>query len=201
MHRRFSAFALSLVMSAGLVAHADAAAQKSRATATVMGLDGKPIGQVNFRATSQGVLVEINLKGLPPGVHALSINAAGKCDPKSRFASAGGHFSHNPKKQHGYMAKGGSHGGDLPNQVAAADGTLRASIVSNQFSIGTGKKSVFDKDGAAFVVHVRGDDYMSQPAGNSGDRLACGVLKRIGNPGRQAARKPVQVAQKVAKPK
>lgn len=196
MHRLAIA-SLCLVASMVCVVETSAAAQKARATASIVGLDGKPRGQVNFRATGGGVLIEIFLKGLPPGVHALAIHASGKCDAKNKFASAGPHFSSDPKKQHGYMAKGGSHAGDLPNQVAASDGSLRASIITRQFSLGTGKKSIFDNDGAAFVVHVRGDDYMSQPAGNSGDRLACGVIKRIGAPpARRTATKPGTVRHK-----
>lgn len=178
MHR-FVFAVLCVFFSLTYVTNAGAAVQKPRAMATVIGLDGKPRGQVNFRVTRQGVLIEVFLKGLPPGVHALAIHSSGKCDAKTKFSSAGAHFSSDPKKRHGYMTKGGSHAGDLPNQVAASDGSLRASIITRQFSIGTGKKSIFDADGASFVVHVRGDDYISQPAGNSGDRLACGVIRRI----------------------
>lgn len=194
--QRLLTFSLCLALCATPVAPAFAAAQKARAVANVVALNGKPIGQVHFRGTSQGVLIEINLKGLPPGLHAVHIHAAGKCDAKNKFASAGNDFSPDAKKLHGYLTKGGSHAGDLPNQTVAADGTLRVSIISNLFSIGTGKKSIFDKDGAAFVVHVKGDDYMSQPAGNSGDRLACGVIQRIGGdkPKARSAAKPVQAS-------
>jgi Cu-Zn family superoxide dismutase len=78
----------------------------------------------------------------------------------------------------------------LPNQFAASDGTLRASVISNAFSLGNGKKTIFDRDGAAIIVNARGDDYYSQPAGNSGDRVACGVIMRtIGPTSRRGGRR------------
>jgi Cu-Zn family superoxide dismutase len=199
--QRLLTLSLCLALCATPMAPALSAAQKARAIAKVAGLDGKPLGQIYFRATSHGVLMEINLKGLPPGLHALHIHAAGRCDAKTKFASAGNDFSSDAKKLHGYFAKGGSHAGDLPNQTVAADGTMRVSLISNLFSLGTGKKSIFDKDGASFVVHVKGDDYMSQPAGNSGERLACGVIERIdgGKPKAPAKAKPVQASRAVNK--
>ena len=128
------------------------------------------------------MLIDFQLHGLPPGAHAVHVHTSGNCDTKTGFASAGPHFSPLPGKMHGYMAKGGPHEGDLPNQYAAADGTLRASVISNAFSLGNGKKSIFDRDGASLIVHAKADDYMSQPAGNAGDRIACGVIIRTVGP-------------------
>ena len=149
--------------------------------------DGSPTGTIAFTATSHGVLIEYDLKGLTPGAHAIHIHTSGNCDPKVAFTSAGPHFSPDPTKMHGYMAQHSPHPGDLPNEFAAADGTLHASTISNAFSLGNGKKSIFDRDGAAIIVHARGDDYISQPAGNSGDRVACGVIMRTVGP---VSRKP-----------
>ncbi|HXC54881.1 MAG TPA: superoxide dismutase family protein [Rhizomicrobium sp.] len=173
-----------------LASPALAAASKARAIARLSGLDGAAMGTANFIATSHGVLIQFDLKGLTPGVHAIHIHTSGNCDPKVAFTSAGPHFSPEPNRMHGYLAAHGSHAGDLPNQFAAADGTLRASTISNAFSLGNGKKSLFDRDGASIIVHAKGDDYMSQPAGNSGDRVACGVIMRTVGPASRKGGKP-----------
>ncbi len=96
-----------------------------------------------------------------------------------------------PQKRHGYLAANGPLAGDLPNQFAGADGRLKASLVTNAFSLGNGKKSIFDRDGVAIILNKRGDDYRTQPLGNAGDRIACGVVTRTVHPAvwkRSAAR-------------
>jgi superoxide dismutase, Cu-Zn family len=159
-----------------------AAAKKAHAVAHMKDLDGKDVGQVDFAQTGHGVLITFDLRGLPPGAHGVHVHTSGNCDAKVKFTSAGPHFAPEPAKLHGFMTKGGPHPGDLPNQWAAGDGTMHASTISNMFSLGNGKKSIFDRDGAAIVVHAKGDDYASQPAGNSGDRIACGVIVRTTGP-------------------
>ncbi|MBV8976907.1 MAG: superoxide dismutase family protein [Alphaproteobacteria bacterium] len=161
------------------------AARKPHAVAKMAGLDGKAMGTVDFAQTNHGVLITFDLHGLSPGPHAIHIHTSGNCDAKVKFTSAGPHFSPEPKN-HGFMVKGGPHPGDLPNQFADEAGVLHASTLSNMFSLGNGKKSIFDRDGAAIVVHAKADDYTSQPAGDSGDRVACGVIVRTVGP---AARK------------
>jgi Cu-Zn family superoxide dismutase len=158
------------------------AATKAKATADMIGLNGKSLGQASFTQTNHGVLIELDLHGLPPGPHAVHIHTSGNCDPRLRFTSAGPHFTLEPRN-HGFMSKGGPHSGDLPNQFAAADGTLHASVMTNSFTLGDGEKTIFDRDGAAIVLHAKADDYMSQPSGNSGDRIACGVIMRTVAPG------------------
>ena len=160
-----------------------ASASKARAIAKLSGLDGAVMGTATFTATSHGVLIQFDLKGLTPGPHAIHIHTSGNCDAKVAFTSAGPHFSPEPNKMHGFFAAHGTHAGDLPNEFAASDGTLHASVISNAFSLGNGKKSIFDRDGASIVVHAKADDYMSQPAGNAGDRVACGVIMRTVAPG------------------
>jgi superoxide dismutase, Cu-Zn family len=165
------------------------AAQKPHAVAHMKMLDGNPAGTVEFAQTNHGVLVTFDLHGLPPGGHGIHVHTSGNCDAKTKFTSAGPHFSPEPKN-HGFMTKGGPHPGDLPNQFAAADGTLRASTLTNMFALGNGKKSIFDRDGASIVVHAKADDYASQPAGNSGDRIACGVIVRtVGPASRKGAKR------------
>ena len=161
---------------------AAAAASKARAIAHMIARDGSADGTITFAATSHGVLIEYELKGLTPGAHGIHVHTSGNCDTKVAFTSAGPHFSPDPTKMHGFMAQHSPHAGDLPNEYAAADGTLHASVLSNAFSIGNGKKSIFDRDGASIIVDARGDDYISQPSGNSGDRVACGVIMRTVGP-------------------
>jgi Cu-Zn family superoxide dismutase len=159
---------------------------KAQALATVIGLDGAPLGEAKFTQTSRGVLIELDLHGLPSGVHAVHIHGSGVCEPTKHFASAGPHLSLEPRA-HGYFAKGGPHEGDLPNQFAARDGALHASVITSAFTLGNGVKSIFDRDGASLVVHAKADDYMSQPAGGAGDRIACGVIARTIAPGTRRA--------------
>jgi Cu-Zn family superoxide dismutase len=174
---------VSLVLVAVNSAPVVAAASKARATAKLSALDGRPAGTADFTATSHGVLIEFDLKGLTPGAHAIHIHTSGHCSLKAAFTSAGPDLSFEPTKMHGFLAPHGPHAGDLPNEFAAGDGTLRASVLSNAISLGNGKKSIFDRDGAAIIVHAKADDYVSQPAGNSGDRVACGVIVRTVAPG------------------
>jgi superoxide dismutase, Cu-Zn family len=165
------------------------AAQKAHAVAHMKALDGSAAGTIDFAQTNHGVLITLDMHGLSPGAHAIHIHTSGNCDAKTKFTSAGPHFSPD-QKMHGFMIKGGPHPGDLPNQWAASDGTLHASTLTNTFSLGNGKKSIFDRDGASIIVHAKGDDYTSQPAGNSGDRIACGVIVRTAGPkARKAAKR------------
>jgi len=159
------------------------AASKARAVAHLTARNGQPAGTANFIATSHGVLIEFDLRGLTPGPHAIHIHTSGNCDPKVAFTSAGPDLSFDQTKMHGFLAPHGPHPGDLPNEFAANDGTIRASVISIAISLGNGKKSIFDRDGASLIVHARADDYVSQPAGNSGDRVACGVIERTIAPG------------------
>ena len=174
------------LLAAGLAAPAGAAS-KARAAAKLIGLDGKQMGRASFQQSSHGVLIEIELRGLPPGAHAIMIHTTASCDPKKLFTSAGPDLSFEPTKLHGFLVKGGPRPGDLPNQFAAADGTLQASVISNAFSLGNGKKSIFDRDGASIIVHARADDYTTQPDGNSGPRLACGTIIRTEGPHKRAS--------------
>ena len=163
------------------------AASKAHAVAKLIALDGKDIGKANFQATSHGVLIEVELHGLQPGAHAIMIHTTASCDPKKLFTSAGPDMSFEPTKLHGFLVKGGPRPGDLPNQFAAADGTLHASMITNAFSLGNGKKSIFDHDGASIIVHAKADDYTTQPDGNAGPRLACGTIIRTVAPGSRKA--------------
>ncbi len=185
MHKTFA-----LAFSFAFLATPSLAAQKAHAVAKMIGLDGKPAGTVDFAQVNRGVLITFDLHGLPPGAHGIHVHTSGNCDTRVKFTSAGPHFSPEPTKMHGFLMKGGPHPGDLPNQFADDAGALHASVLTNMFALGNGKKSIFDRDGAAIVVHAKGDDYVSQPAGNSGDRIACGVIVRtVGPASRKGAKR------------
>ena len=183
MQKTIFAAALGIVLALASASTGYAAASKARAVAHLIARDGRPVGTANFIATAHGVLIEYDLKGLAPGVHAIHIHTSGNCNAKVAFSSAGPDLGFEPTKLHGFLAPHGPHPGDLPNEFAASDGTLHASVISNTISLGNGKKSIFDRDGAALIVHAKADDYVSQPAGNSGDRVACGVIERTVAPG------------------
>src|SRR5215469_6486748 len=188
MTRFIASMALLL---AGLTAIVPAEA-KPRAIAHLKALDGKPVGNVVFSAVDRGVLIEFDLKDLPPGPHGLHLHVAGNCDPKTGFTSAGPILSVGAvTRKHGFLAEGGPLAGDLPNQFAGTDGRLHAETLANGFSLGNGKRSIFDRDGVAVIVDQRGDDYRSQPMGESGARIACGVVIRTQGP---LPRPPLPVA-------
>jgi len=174
--------AILWVATATLLAALPASAAKpQKAVAKLIDLSGQSAGNATFTATHHGILVELKLSGLTQGAHGVHIHTSANCDPKTRFTSAGPHYSQQPKL-HGFNTKGGMHAGDLPNAYAGADGTLQAAFLTNAFALGNGKKSMFDKDGASIIVTAKGDDYLSQPDGHSGDRVACGVIIRTVGP-------------------
>ncbi|MFL5352659.1 superoxide dismutase family protein [Archangium sp.] len=146
------------------------AAGGATATANVMDAKGASLGQVTLTETPHGILVKGSLANLPPGEHAIHIHETGKCE--APFKTAGGHL--NPdKKKHGILASEGQHEGDLPNLYVGADGKAQFDF----FAHGLKLKDLQDADGAAVVVHATADDYKTDPAGNAGDRIACGLVQ------------------------
>lgn len=186
MIRFFSYFSVSfcvaLLIATLLPATPASAALKAKAIARLSSLEGKPVGTVDFAALGHGVLITFDLHDLPPGAHGIHLHTSANCDAKSGFTAAGPILSLAPGKKHGYLAEGGPETGDLPNQFAGADGHLHASVVTTSFSLGNGKKSIFDRDGVSVIVDQRGDDYRTQPLGNAGNRIACGVVIRTRAP-------------------
>jgi Cu-Zn family superoxide dismutase len=147
----------------------------NRATAELKDKDGKTVGMATLRDGSGGVLVHMEVRGLNAGLHGVHVHSVGKCEGPS-FASAGGHFNPGQKK-HGYNNTEGAHAGDFPNMLVAKDGTGRFEALTDAFSLTDGDKaSVFDADGSALVIHAGVDDNATDPSGNSGDRIACGVI-------------------------
>ncbi len=145
------------------------------AKASLKAADGKEVGTVGLTAVPDSVLLKLAVKGLPPGDHAFHVHAVGKCEPP--FTSAGGHFNPDSKK-HGLAVAEGHHAGDMPNLHIPASGELTVEVVNTAITLDKGKpNSVFDADGSAIVIHASADDYKTDPTGNAGDRIACGVVE------------------------
>ena len=143
-------------------------------TTQLLGPSGELRGTASLAQTAQGTSVTANITGLPPGSYGIHLHAIGKCEAPG-FTSAGGHF--NPAmKQHGRDNPMGAHAGDLPNVTVGADGKGRVDYEIAGLRLAGGPDPLLDADGAAVVLHAGPDDYKTDPAGNSGARIACGVL-------------------------
>lgn len=136
---------------------------------------GKTVGTLTLTSGESGIAMSGKFAGLPPGVHGFHIHDKGMC--KGDFATAGGHF--NPgHARHGILAEAGRHAGDLPNIEVPASGAVNVDLFLTGVSLTPGSPiNLHDQDGASFVVHAGPDDYRSDPSGNSGGRIACGVLE------------------------
>ena len=158
------------------------AAAKLSATADMLDEKGTKIGTAELRQTGSGVEIEMQISGLPPGPHALHIHNVGNChtpgpDGKA-FSEAGAHFNPYGKK-HGVENPEGPHAGDLPNFTAGSDGTATVKVEAKLVTLEDGKpNSLFHPGGTCLVIHAKPDDNKTDPTGNSGDRIACGVIRR-----------------------
>lgn len=137
---------------------------------SLINTSGQSLGTVTAAQTSGGVTLTIDASGVAHGLHGLHVHAVGRCDPPS-FETAGAHW--NPAgSEHGFNNPEGPHAGDLPNISASSSGVVRETVVLATTSLA----QLADGDGSALVIHASGDDYVTDPSGNSGDRIACAVL-------------------------
>jgi len=152
------------------------AAAAPTATATLRDAQGKTVGTATLTSVEGGVKVAVSVTGVSPGLHGFHVHATGACTAPD-FKSAGGHF--NPgAKEHGLDNPKGSHAGDMPNLTVGADGTGKAEVVARGATLGAGAGSLFPEGGTAIVLHASADDLKSDPAGNAGARIACGVIEK-----------------------
>jgi Cu-Zn family superoxide dismutase len=150
-----------------------AAAQSGKALFKDAG--GKDVGSAALMQTPAGVLIKLSVKGLPAGEHAFHVHGVGKCEPP--FTSAGGHFNPGGKK-HGIMAADGHHAGDLTNLHIPANGELVVEVLNAAVTLEKGKaNSLFGPQGTSLIIHAGKDDYKTDPTGEAGGRIACGVVE------------------------
>jgi Cu-Zn family superoxide dismutase len=162
-----------LVVGLSISALTSSSALAAQATAEMKSTDGEILGTVTLTETPHGVLLFADFKRIPPGSHGFHIHEKGACSPD--FKAAGGHF--NPAgKGHGINHPKGSHGGDMLNIYAAADGSVKAEVLNVKVTLSSGDNSVFDSDGSAIVIHAKPDTYGAKAG--AGARIACGVIKK-----------------------
>ncbi len=146
------------------------------ASATLKDAQGKTVGVATLAPADGGVRISVSVTGVTPGLHGFHVHAVGKCEGPE-FKSAGGHF--NPAgKEHGLENPRGAHAGDMPNLSVAADGTGKGEFLARGATLDAGPGSLFPEGGTSVVLHAAPDDMRTDPAGNAGARIACGVVTR-----------------------
>jgi Cu-Zn family superoxide dismutase len=164
-----------LVLGASTVVEGHAVPPGAQAELT--DAQGKVLGKATFTQLPDGVLIALKASNLPPGVHGFHIHDRAECHAPG-FTSAGGHF--NPDgKAHGFKNPNGPHAGDLPNLTVPDNGTVDISTLATGVTLRDGPNSLFKPGGTSLMIHAGPDDYVTDPAGDSGARIACGAITRM----------------------
>ena len=168
----------SFLAVAALVCASTASGQMmpQKAHADIVNAQGEKIGTAAFSQTDPGVAIKVDVSSLPAGTHGIHIHTVGKCEGPD-FKTAGGHLNPDMKK-HGTENPDGPHAGDMPNFEVGSDGQAHTTIIAKGVTLGSGPNSLFHDGGTAIVIHEKADDYKTDPSGNSGNRIACGVVQK-----------------------
>ena len=168
---------IAVLLSFAAVVQSAQGASKS-AHADLLSAKGTQVGTAKITSSGKGVKIVVRMTQLPPGEHGIHIHTVGKCEAPA-FTTAGGHFNptsahhgvHNTQEPHPHL-------GDLMNIVADKNGNAKATLLADGVTLGDGPNSLFHDGGTSLVIHAKADDLMSDPSGNSGDRIACGVIEK-----------------------
>lgn len=166
MTRTFAAALLAATFAPGVALAADAY--------EILGKDGKKIGELSLTAAPSGTLIELDVAAgsLEPGKHGLHFHETADCSDAGQYKKSGSHAGHGEGK-HGLLNPNGPEPGDLPNLIAAADGSAKVELFTGLIKLDELK----DQNGSALIIHAKPDDHKSQPIGGAGDRIACAAIK------------------------